>query len=207
MTKRNTTAGGGTPMSRRRFLRDAALAGAGGLALGAGACSKRSGDRGRKAESRPAGRGPSHAILSEDEYAAVSAVCQQILPADEDPGAIELGVPDYVDWALSIDDIPGSRDAVREGLQELDAQARKSHRTTLADAAPEVQQELLASWQRSGDEKRVRFVRLMIELTMEGAFGHPMYGGNKGGAGWDLIGFATDKCSFDLIAAAGRKRP
>jgi len=30
---------------------------------------------------------------------------------------------------------------------------------------------------------------VLIGLTMEGLFGDPVHGGNKGGRGWELIGF------------------
>ncbi len=38
--------------------------------------------------------------LSDTEYRVLSAVCARLVPTDETPGAIEAGVPDYIDGFL-----------------------------------------------------------------------------------------------------------
>jgi hypothetical protein len=38
--------------------------------------------------------------LSEDEYRILCAVCERLVPADETPGAVEVGAPDYIDGLL-----------------------------------------------------------------------------------------------------------
>jgi len=38
--------------------------------------------------------------LSEDEFATLSAACGRLIPADETAGAVEAGVPDYIDAML-----------------------------------------------------------------------------------------------------------
>jgi hypothetical protein len=39
-------------------------------------------------------------FFSEDEYAVVEAACALLIPTDEDPGALEAGVADYIDGYL-----------------------------------------------------------------------------------------------------------
>jgi Gluconate 2-dehydrogenase subunit 3 len=39
--------------------------------------------------------------LSDSEYRTLSAACERLIPADETPGAIDAGVPDYVDGLLA----------------------------------------------------------------------------------------------------------
>ena len=39
-------------------------------------------------------------FFSEDEYAVVAAACARLIPTDEDPGATEAGVVDYIDGLL-----------------------------------------------------------------------------------------------------------
>ena len=43
----------------------------------------------------------SHRSLTNEEYDAVAAAVERICPRDEEPGAIDLGVPEYIDRALS----------------------------------------------------------------------------------------------------------
>jgi gluconate 2-dehydrogenase subunit 3-like protein len=38
--------------------------------------------------------------LTDQEYATLSAACQRLIPADETAGALEAGVPDYIDGML-----------------------------------------------------------------------------------------------------------
>jgi hypothetical protein len=40
------------------------------------------------------------AWLSDDEYVTLSAACARLIPADETAGAVEAGVPDYIDGML-----------------------------------------------------------------------------------------------------------
>ncbi len=41
-----------------------------------------------------------HLFLTDDEYAVVAAACARLIPTDEDPGAAEAGVADYIDGLL-----------------------------------------------------------------------------------------------------------
>jgi hypothetical protein len=43
---------------------------------------------------------PAPSWLTDDEYAILSAACARLIPADETPGALEAGVPDYIDGML-----------------------------------------------------------------------------------------------------------
>jgi hypothetical protein len=40
------------------------------------------------------------AFFSDDEYRVIEAACARLIPADDDPGALEAGVADYVDRFL-----------------------------------------------------------------------------------------------------------
>jgi hypothetical protein len=41
-----------------------------------------------------------HLFFSDEEYAVIEAVCERLIPEDEDPGATEAGVADYIDGIL-----------------------------------------------------------------------------------------------------------
>ena len=132
--------------------------------------------------------------LSAAELLTVAAVCDRLLPRDPaggGPGASELGVPSYIDRALAAPALAGQRDLIRQILPILDRQSsiRTGGRAaTFKEASGDEQDSLLAAWQhgRGGD---ARFFQAMLALTLEGAFGDPKHGGNRGGAGYGLIGF------------------
>ena len=41
-----------------------------------------------------------HLFFSDDEYSVIESACARLIPADDDPGAAEAGVADYVDGLL-----------------------------------------------------------------------------------------------------------
>ena len=180
---------GPSGLTRRQFVRHAAFAGFGTyVALTTGACR-------RRAAPPPSGEAaapPAHAqptSLTAAEFAAVSAVCDRLLPRDEDPGALDLGVPTYIDRAVASPDLAETREILVRLIPALDRQSRKRHGgKAFSDATPDEQDRLLAAWQRGAGGER-RFFAAMLDLTLEGAFGDPKYGGNAGGRGFALTGF------------------
>jgi len=163
--------------------------------VGAGGCLALSvlGCRPRPAAAPPApapDAGPAAlASFTAAQFATLSAVCERILPRDQDPGAIDLGVPVFIDRAVAAPELAGHRDLIVSLLPLLDRHARQRFGgRPFAEAAPDQQDSLLASWQhgRGGDR---RFFETVLGLTLEGAFGDPRHGGNRGGRGFDLIGF------------------
>jgi len=123
-------------------------------------------------------------VLTAGEARALEAIAEQILPADDTPGARGLGVIHFMDRAL------GSFAAtllepIRAGLADVDAKAREADPPAGSFDAlpPERQRELLADVEFSD------FFFLARMLTLMGALADPSYGGNRDGGGWRLIGF------------------
>ena len=137
---------------------------------------------------RRGGDTPALLVLTADEYATAAAACERILPRDEDPGAIDLGVPAFIDRALAGDQARWSA-RFRAGLAALDREARRRTGKPYALASVATQNNLLDDWQ-DGSPEQAEMVRLLMTLTLEGAFGDPSYGGNRDARGWQLIGFA-----------------
>jgi gluconate 2-dehydrogenase gamma chain len=123
------------------------------------------------------------------EYLTVCAAAERILPGDADPGAVDLGVPRYIDRALAVDDYAEWRVPFRDGLAALDFQATKRHQKRFDDARPAEQDAILTEWQTRGTPAEREFFRMLLHLTLEGAFGDPSHGGNTDGRGWALVGF------------------
>jgi gluconate 2-dehydrogenase gamma chain len=176
---------GSVPASRRVFLQTVVHAGLGGyLAIATGACH-----RGPLLRAR---RKSGHEFFTPAEFETVAAACERIFPHDdEDPGAIELGVPIYIDRALAHDDYLHWSNRFRQGVQDLDDEAQNQLKNRFHRLEASDQDDILEDWE-SGSPVQHEFFRMLVHLTLEGAFGDPSYGGNRGGLGWRLIGFAPD---------------
>ena len=93
-------------LSRRKFLQAAMVAAA---AAGTGiACS--------------GGRSPWR-FLSVDEARTLAAICDQIIPPDEDPGAAWAGVVNYIDRQLC-GPLRHLRNSYRQGIAAVDRSSR-----------------------------------------------------------------------------------
>ena len=173
--------------TRRAFIGQVVWASLGAqLVLPLGACRRRE-DPTRPA--RPDGR-----FFTAAELAVLAAACERILPRDRDPGAIDLGVPAYIDGAFARAEFQARDHDFRRGLRELDAQATHRFGVAFASARPEQQDGVLSAFQIAGSDPQVHFFADLFHLTLEGAFGDPRWGGNRDRAGWALLGFAPDAC-------------
>jgi gluconate 2-dehydrogenase gamma chain len=176
--------------TRRRFLQQVAWAGLGGyVAFAGGACKRRRESTAAAPPEPPRDLDQGYLFFTPPEYLTVCAACERILPADEDPGAVDLGVPRFVDRALALDDYGEWRAPFRAGLSALDAESQRRHGKRFDDARDAEQDALLADWQERGRPAEREFFRMLLHLTLEGAFGDPIYGGNADGRGFALVGF------------------
>lgn len=84
----------------------------------------------------------------------------------------------------------------REALRALDGYVRAQHGKRFAQLDGETQDQILeglesgkVALELSDDLSARGFFELVLQNTMEGFFADPLYGGNKGMAGWKLVGF------------------
>jgi gluconate 2-dehydrogenase gamma chain len=130
--------------------------------------------------------------FTESTFLTLSAICERLLPRDQDPGAVDLGVPVYIDRALATPELSSIREVVRRVLPLVDRQARtRFDGKAFHEATGEQQDEILDLWQRGHDGGQ-HFFPVILSLTLEGAFGDPKYGGNAAGRGFAMIGFTPD---------------
>jgi gluconate 2-dehydrogenase gamma chain len=150
--------------SRRRFL----LA---GTTLAAAGCSER--------------RGPWRA-LAEDEVHTLDALCDQLIPADQDPGAHATGVVVYIDRQLAG---PYRRhlEAYRAGLANTGDMSRAAYGKRFFELEPE---QRLAICRRLEQEQKP-FFDLVLAHAMQGYYGNPRHGGNREYASWRMLGVSV----------------
>lgn len=130
------------------------------------------------------------------EADTVEALMARIVPGSpEDPGAREAGALAYVDRALS-GPYARWRGTYREAVRLINAHTARDHGGRLFFELSEAEQDAVVGALERGevpglDESSggADFFALLWAHVMEGMFSDPAYGGNRGAAGWRLVGF------------------
>jgi hypothetical protein len=141
----------------------------------------------------PAGAAPRRAALSEHERRTLAAVADRLIPADaHGPSAAEAGAVRYIERALR-GDLADRRGAYTAALAALDAFARARHGQRFA-ALPAPRRDALLAALEAGTAPgfapdSAAVFNMLRTHVVEGMFGDPIHGGNRGFAGWDLIGY------------------
>ena len=166
-------------LSRRKFLEAALVAAA---ASGASVACTRSTSAWR--------------FLTVDEAKTLAAACDQIIPPDEAPGAEWAGVVNYIDRQLC-GPLRQLRESYRWGIAAVNKSSRLLYGSDFAVLPNTKQFELLTkmeegqapqeAWQKISSTE---FFGLLVDHTMQGFYGDPRHGGNRGGAGWKVVGLA-----------------
>jgi len=122
--------------------------------------------------------------LTAEEAVELGAWVNQIIPADESPGAREVGVVYFIDAALG-GFMKDAAPMLRQGLEEFQQTVVSSYppHTRLSELSFEQQTQALKSAEETPLFGMLHF------MTLCGMFSLPSYGGNLGEAGWKLIGF------------------
>ncbi|HUQ09732.1 MAG TPA: gluconate 2-dehydrogenase subunit 3 family protein [Steroidobacteraceae bacterium] len=125
-----------------------------------------------------------YTLLVARDAADVDALCAQIVPSGDGPGAREAGAAIFIDRAL------GSffahwRDGFMEGLRGFQAACLGMFPSAGTFAALDHQRQV--DFLHTVDT--TPFFEQARTLTLCAMFSSPKYGGNRDGIGWKLIGF------------------
>ncbi len=133
-------------------------------------------------------------FLTVAEARTLAAVCDQIIPPDEDPGAAWAGVVNYIDRQLC-GALQHLQNSYRQGIAALDKSSRALYGRDFADLADAKLGELLTmmeqgeapreAWQQISSTE---FFGLLVDQTMQGFYGDPRHGGNREGTSWKMLG-------------------
>jgi gluconate 2-dehydrogenase gamma chain len=135
--------------------------------------------------------------LTAAELATLTAVLAQLLPADSlGPGAVEAGVPTYINQSLAGSYKPLLA-AYQSFLPMFDSAAESMGASSFSALSAAQQVSLLSEFEAgtppgvpASQATAVQgLFQLLLEHMREGMFGDPMYGGNQNLAGWTLIGY------------------
>lgn len=173
-----------------------------------------------------------------DEWRFLQAAVDRLIPSDHlGPGALEAGVPEYIDrqmetpwghgklWYMQgpfhVSEAPelgyqlnlAPRDVYRHGIKACDAWCRQHYSGKSFASLINAEQEAVLQAMEHGKAHfdpvaASTFFGFLLANAKEGFFADPIYGGNKKMAGWKTIGFPGARADFaDWIDQPGVKYP
>jgi gluconate 2-dehydrogenase gamma chain len=190
--------------------------------------------RSAPAADRPTGGTYQPTYFTPDEWTFITAACARLIPEDEHgPGAVKLGVPQYIDrqmgtpwadggiWYMQGPFFPAKpefgyqsqltpKQQYRLGIKAIDALCQKQSNKSFAALAADQQDDVLRKIEK-GDltspdiPLRTFFSSFLLKNVMEGYFGDPMYGGNKDMAAWAMIAYPGVRA--DYLEWVGEAKP
>ncbi len=224
--------------SRRHFLANT-LALAPLVAIAAGQTAVQSPAGEALASDAPAPEHPTAAdyrpsYFTPPEWAFINAACARLIPADEHgPGAVELGVPQYIDrqmgtpwaegaiWYLQGPFFEASREfgyqsrltpkqQYRLGIRAIDTLCQEHQKMPFAALPPAQQDDVLKQVEKgtlTSTELPLAtfFSDFLLKNVMEGYFCDPLYGGNKDMAAWKMIRYPGARA--DYLEWVGSAKP
>ena len=129
-----------------------------------------------------------------EEASLAAAICDQLIPADQFPGAVWAGAIRYIDRQLC-GHLRKHRATYRLGLAAVDRSSREQYGTGFATLSADRQVSLLKAiekgnapvgpWKQMGQKE---FFALILAHTMQSYYGDPRHGGNRDGAGYRSVG-------------------
>ena len=128
----------------------------------------------------PAYAGPLITFSSE-EAKLIGALTDRIIPADDAPGALAAGVIFYIDQQLA-GPLKPYADEYRNGIPKFQAACIAGTGKSFLQLEAAAQDSFLATQQRDA------FFNMVVDHTMQGFYGSPEHGGNKGEASWKMLG-------------------
>ena len=172
-----------------------------------------------------------------EEWTFLQAACARLIPADENgPGAVELGVPEFIDremegafghaanWYMQGPFASAQpefgyqspltpREVYRAGIAAVDAHCRHRYGNKSFSELPiTAQDSVLANLENGAlDFENVSgasFFSFLLQNTKEGYLADPIHGGNKNMGSWKMIGFPGARADFiDWVNKYGARYP
>ena len=165
------------------------------------------------------------AFFQQAEWAFVQAAVDRLIPRDDlGPGALDAGVPEFIDrqmqlpyglghlWYMQgpfVTDAPAElgyqlklppRDIYRLGIADVNAYCDKTFGQVFSALDAPSRDKVLLGLEKATitlDAVPAKtFFGLLLENTREGFLSDPMYGGNKDMVGWKFAGFPGARADF-----------
>lgn len=187
-----------------------------------------------------AGVGPfsySPAFFHVEEWVFINAAVARLIPSDDlGPGALEAGVPEFIDrqmdavfgyaaiWYMQGPFTPSKpefgyqaalapRDVYRAGIAGLNNHCKTTFNGKTFAELDAANQDATLKLAESGTlafdgTSSKTFFNFLLQNTKEGYLSDPIHGGNKNAASWAMIGFPGARADFaDWVGRPGEKYP
>ena len=136
-------------------------------------------------------------FFSDEQARTLTAICDQIVPADRFPSASQAGAIDFIDRQLGRH-FRRYRSAYRDGLERADALSRRRFGRELAALNPSQQFQIVSAL----EQQDRGFFELVRSHTLDGFYGPPRHGGNRDAVSWRMLGVAEPpfrgRAQYDL---------
>ena len=172
-----------------------------------------------------------------DEWAFVNAAVARLIPSDEaGPGALEAGVPEFIDrqmdavfgyaaiWYMQGPFVVAKpefgyqaalspRDVYRSGIAAMNGYCKATFSGKSFAELDTARQDATLKLAEAGalefeGTSSKTFFSFLLQNTKEGYLGDPIHGGNKNAASWKMIGFPGARADFaDWVGRPGEKYP
>ncbi|MGE5426473.1 MAG: gluconate 2-dehydrogenase subunit 3 family protein [Methylococcaceae bacterium] len=146
-------------------------------------------------------------FFTPEEANCVIALCEQIIPKDQSPGATDAGVVYYIDRQLS-EVFHYHQDAYRQGIKKLQTYCKDKYSKNFENLSFEDQEKTLTLMEANqlsekewSETKPADFFNLVLLHTMQGFYGSPIHGGNK-----DYMSFEMLRIDYPLVIGQNRYR-
>jgi gluconate 2-dehydrogenase gamma chain len=223
-------------LPRREFLKGAGAGAAGGAVAALAATGL--GPQAQAAQTREAPEPEVWLTLNATEAAFIKAAVDTLIPADNlTPSGSDCGVAVFIDRQLAGGFGNGARlyrsgpyfpakaehgyqlslsprDLFRAGIEETNAWTKKAYGKDFDRLTEAQREEALKALEAGGADfgggfTSAFFFDQLLQLTMEGFFADPMYGGNKDKVAWKMIGFPGLPASYreEIKTYFGKKFP
>lgn len=163
-------------------------------------------------------------FFNQDQFLAAEAAAERIYPKDDSgPGAKELGVAFFIDHQMAGAYGVNARDYMSPpfyksettqgyqlsfkrkelmalGLDALNTYSNEKHQKAFANLAPEEQDAVLGDFESDTVQLKglpaSTFFSQFLNLTIEGVYSDPLYGGNKNMNGWRMRNYPGNQMGY-----------
>jgi gluconate 2-dehydrogenase gamma chain len=138
-------------------------------------------------------------VLTDGQVRTLTALCDQIIPADDWPSASQAGVLTFIDRQLT-GPYRRHREAYRQGIEATEKLAHDRFGVELPVASPALQLAIA----QAVEQQNPAFFSLVRNHTMQGYYGSPRHGGNREGVSYRMLGLdvplVRGRAQYDLTA-------
>ncbi len=141
------------------------------------------------------GRPGPYRFFTDAEAELLVAICEQIIPRDDVGGATDAGVIHYIDRQVAAGMLREHAPTYRRGLEAFRLTCLAAHQAAFTELSTEAKTEVLRTIEAAradpapwGEPAQDAFFRLVVDHTMQGFYGSPRHGGNRGYLSYRMLG-------------------